>query len=122
MIDWLYNTIGWNSADPEVEAATDKLRNVLHTYIIKNKYQAKRAAVLKIQSQYRLYLIHKQLELLRQKRRNYRKYRPSIPQTENEYQDKVRLLMKTRSYLYRDIESIDRILKNSQETQKIKVQ
>ena len=121
-MEWIYNTIGWNSTDPELELATDKLRNVLLTYILKNKYQAKRAAVLKIQSQYRLHIIHKQLELLRQRRRGYRKYRSSIPRTENDYQDKVRLLMKTRSYLYRDIESIDRILKNSQETRKIKVQ
>lgn len=110
MINWLYNTITWESPDPELDQATERIQNLVLTHILRNRYLVQKAAVHKIQAQYRLYRLNQKLVHFRGKRRDYRKKRYSIPQTEQEYMDKVRLLMKTRSYLYRDIESINRIL------------
>jgi SRSO17 transposase len=117
MINWIYDTIGWSDAERE-EASTSIGYFVLAKHQQRD-FRIKRAATRKIQALIRLYLLDKRIKALRKKRREYRKFRFSIPKTEDEYQQKVRHLIKTRSYLYRDIQSIERILGNINKDQKI---
>ena len=117
MISWLYDTIGWS--DTEKEEASTSIGYFILTKHQQREFRLKRAATRKIQALMRLYLLDKRIKAIRQKRREYRKFRFSVPKTEEEYQQKVRLLMKTRSYLYRDIQSVERVLGNIDREQKI---
>jgi hypothetical protein len=110
MLSWIYDTIGW--VDQPVQEASCKIGYFILTKHSRREFRIQRAATCKIQALVRLHLLQKKIDFLRKKRREYRKFRMEVPYTEDEYQKKVRLLMKTRSYLYRDIQSIERLLGN----------